>query len=192
MWQLKVLGPHRTLYTLILRYDRDGKLDTTFGANGVVRFDSGLDDFASSVAIQANGKIVVAGSTGDLSGYDYETDYQILLLRYNSDGSPDGTFGENGVVIYDTGLSDIGVSLSLQPDGQLLVAGTLFDGVDYDSVVFRFEGDEVKQSSSDPISTGDGAEEEKQSPSDPILTNDGVEGTKGLQSDSIPNDGGDG
>ncbi|MEK6282571.1 MAG: delta-60 repeat domain-containing protein [Acidobacteriota bacterium] len=95
-------------------------LDPTFGVGGMVvtSFPGGLDT-ASDIAVQTDGKIVVAGS----SGSDY------ALTRYNIDGSLDATFGNGGRVSTDfpTGMGGFGTSMVIQPDGKIVVAGSATD-----------------------------------------------------------------
>lgn len=81
----------------IVRYDPDGKLDTTFGAGGSVTTDfTGYSDIASAVAIQADGKIVAAGQ----SQWPGST-IRFGLARYNSDGSLDVGFDGDGLLTTD-------------------------------------------------------------------------------------------
>src|SRR5262249_23257043 len=70
----------------VRRYNADGTLDTTFGAGGVVTTDfAGFADTGKAVAIQTDGKIVVAGQTNSATSVD------LALARYNGDGTLDGT-----------------------------------------------------------------------------------------------------
>ncbi len=81
----------------VARYNTDGSLDTSFGFDGLVTTDLGSDDDeAQAVAIQPDGKIVVAGYNG-LNGYDF------ALTRYNSDGSLDTSFDGDGKATTDFG-----------------------------------------------------------------------------------------
>jgi uncharacterized delta-60 repeat protein len=73
---------------------------------------SSYEDGGRSVAIQTDGKILVAGSSGN----------DFALVRYNTDGSLDSSFG--GVITDFGGGSDYGYSVTLQKDGKILVAGT--------------------------------------------------------------------
>jgi uncharacterized delta-60 repeat protein len=83
-----------------ITYAAPGDLDTTFNPpEGAATYDSGSDDWIAAVGVQSDGKIVLAGSSDD------GTDYDILLLRYNTNGSLDSAFGANGVVTYDSGNS---------------------------------------------------------------------------------------
>ena len=170
---------------VLLRYKVDGSVDSTFGENGKVYTDFGsVNEFAGSIAIQQNGKIIVAGNTNDffaLARYndngtidslfgdngkvttsipDYgfyncrslaiqqdgkfllagSLGYYGALVRYNSDGSPDDSFGEEGKAIMDFGnMGDeyVFVSMALQPDKKIIVAGFSYVS-GYDFTVLRF------------------------------------------------------
>jgi uncharacterized delta-60 repeat protein len=96
-------------------------LDTSFDSDGKISTDVNLgNDDAFSIAIQQDGKIVVAGATlNSSSGYDF------CIIRYNSDGSLDPLFGNNGKVTTVLGnLDDYARSVAIQPDGKIVVAGT--------------------------------------------------------------------
>ena len=85
-----------------------GDLDPTFGAGGkVTSFVGGSNSTANAVAVQSDGKILVAGVP--------------LLTRYNSDGLLDTTFGTNGIVM-NSGINQ-GKDVVIQPDGKILVTG---------------------------------------------------------------------
>lgn len=103
----------------LARYNTDGTLDNTFGVDGKVITDLGtVADELASVAIQADGKIIVAGWSG-------VTDYDFALARYNTDGTLDNSFGTSGIVTTDFGMSsEMGYSVAIQPDGRIIVAGT--------------------------------------------------------------------
>ncbi|HEY2714303.1 MAG TPA: delta-60 repeat domain-containing protein [Chthoniobacterales bacterium] len=108
---------------LVARYNADGTIDRTFGQGGRVTTDFGMTESASAVAIQPDGKIVVAGGT--YPGFPFLGFY--ALSRYNSNGSLDTTFGNNGLVI--TTFNSEGAfasALALQPDGKILAAGTKY------------------------------------------------------------------
>ena len=82
---------------------QDGSLDTSFGVGGIVTTTVGVFDInslagsAKSVAIQNDGKIVVAGQSYNGLNYDFG------VVRYNYNGSLDTTFGNNGKVITNFG-----------------------------------------------------------------------------------------
>jgi uncharacterized delta-60 repeat protein len=98
----------------LARYLPNGTLDASFGSNGKVLTDFGSEAFA--IALQPDGKIVVAG----YSGGDF------ALARYGPNGTLDPTFGGDGKVLTDfgSGSFDLAYALALQPrDGRLVVAG---------------------------------------------------------------------
>jgi uncharacterized delta-60 repeat protein len=99
-----------------------GDLDPTFGAGGVA-ITFGPQDFANALALQPDGKLVVAGSSSGtrLLG-------AIFLARYQSDGQPDLTFGDGGKVATTIGDSQAAFALIRQPDGKLVVAGYAHTG----------------------------------------------------------------
>ena len=105
----------------VARYSSDGSLDTRFSGDGraFVNFTSG-EDSASGVAIQADGKIVAAGTSG-VGG----ANTRFALARYSSDGTLDATFGGDGKVMTDfTAKADYANGVAVQPDAKIVVAGT--------------------------------------------------------------------
>ena len=107
---------------------------TFIPCNGKVTTDFGSNDDGNSVAVQADSKILFAGSSGD----------DFALARYNSDGSLDTTFGSNGKLATDFGGVDYGYSVTVQPDGKILLAGQHFhnDSVyNIDLAVSRYNSD---------------------------------------------------
>src|SRR5205814_1631860 len=83
-------GIYPNLHSALIRYTRNGRLDSTFGAGGkvVVAFDSNTD-YIRALALQGDGKIVTAGSASGTA---------FLVARFNADGSLDPSFGHNGSV----------------------------------------------------------------------------------------------
>ncbi len=109
----------------VARFNPDGTLDNTFGENGTVRpYVAGgdTDDYGNSVALQPDGKIVVAGYSKDAS-----SNSAFAVVRLNTDGSLDHTFGANGsvraFVAGGNGSDDEGYSVAIQKDGKIVVAG---------------------------------------------------------------------
>jgi len=117
----------------VARYNVDGSLDATFGDGGKVTtaFVIGINDNGNAVVIQKDGKIVVVGQTGPS-----ESGIDIALVRYNTDGSLDASFGVGGKVITDFGSSGRGVAL--QKDGKIVVAG--ISGGDFILVRYNTDG----------------------------------------------------
>lgn len=80
----------------VARYNSNGSLDTSFDSDGMLTTDlTGGNDEAQAVAIQSDGKIVVAGRSYTGSSYDF------AVVRYNSDGTLDTTFSDDGIVTTD-------------------------------------------------------------------------------------------
>lgn len=99
----------------VARYDTSGSLDATFGTGGKVTIYGTADEEATAVGIQSDGKIIVAGTANSDFG----------IGRLNTDGSLDSTFGTNGKVTTDIdgGSQDKLYALTLQSDGEIVVAG---------------------------------------------------------------------
>ena len=104
----------------LARYNSDGSLDTTFDGDGKLTTDFGtlFGDFANSVAVQTDGKIVVAGIASGGGQSDF------ALARYNSDGSLDTSFDGDGKLTTDFGSSNARANdVALQEDGKIVVTG---------------------------------------------------------------------
>ncbi len=117
-----------------------GGLDLTFGTNGVVTTGFPTAATAVGTVVQTDGKIVVAGTLG--SGVaDGSPTQSVILARYNANGTPDTTFGTNGVVKTNFGLNQnfSAAAVGLQSNGQIIVTGTDFiSSGDSDTFVARF------------------------------------------------------
>lgn len=105
---------------VIYRYTDNGNLDSTFGINGRVNTDFfNLHDDAFAVLIQPDGKIVAAGVSGNLQ---LTSDFG--LARYNTDGSLDTTFSNDGKLNFNYGGGvTFGYAAALQSDGKIVISG---------------------------------------------------------------------
>ncbi len=107
----------------VARYSINGSLDTSFSGDGMVYTDlnSSSTDCAYAIAIQGDGKILVAGYTIPNGGSIAD----IAVVRYKSDGSLDTEFSPNGIVItdIDNNKNDYARSIAIQPDGKILIGG---------------------------------------------------------------------
>ena len=109
----------------LARYDINGTLDTGFGAGGVVEVDfyGGVNDVLRAVAIQPDGRIVVAGQTRD--GVNSPVQEDFVVARYNPDGTLDTSFGTQGKVITDfESHGDGAYDVLIQNDGAIVVTGS--------------------------------------------------------------------
>jgi len=123
---------------MMLQYTADGKLDSSFGINGTVLTAFNNVDIAYAVTVQPDGKIVTAGFS---DGY-YGSVFSLNIARYNADGQPDNSFGNNGKVITtynDYPSSENGGSVIIQPDGKIIQSGNSDSGI----TVIRYNGDNV-------------------------------------------------
>jgi uncharacterized delta-60 repeat protein len=122
------VGPDTDLNFALARYNPDGSLDPTFDGDGkvVTGFEEPgrrpVFDVAKGVAIEADGKIVVAGESGDPGG---DPRFNFALARYNPDGSLDPAFDGDGRVLTDFGgLDDRAHGVAIQADGKIVAAGS--------------------------------------------------------------------
>jgi uncharacterized delta-60 repeat protein len=121
----------------LARYLPDGELDSGFGIGGLVTtdVDNGSFNDARAVAVQADGKIVAAGSSSDFTG----SGDRFTLARYQPDGTLDRRFGRRGRVTDTFDNSAFATSLVVQADGKLVAAGGANRGTDtgWDFAVLR-------------------------------------------------------
>lgn len=128
----------------VVRYNADGTLDTSFDTDGRVTTPiGGADDFASAVAVQSDGKIVVAGRS-DAGGGNFD----FAVLRYNTDGSLDTTFNGTGIATLNIGTLEFGDAVTIQPDGKIVVAGRT-QGPNFDIALIRYNTDGTLDTSFD-------------------------------------------
>lgn len=120
----------------IVRLNSGGSMDNSFGTNGIVHTDIQFqsDDYAMGMCIQPDGKIVVGGrSAAYLVAYDF------AMVRYESNGDIDSSFGVNGIVTTDiAGFNDYGSDMKLQADGKIVLAGYSYDGVGTSMAIARY------------------------------------------------------
>lgn len=137
----------------LARYNADGSLDTTFSGDGLLRTAIGAgEDFASSVKLLPDGKILVAGQSSNGSNND------ILVVRYNADGSLDTSFSGDGMLVTPIGAgNDAGTSLIVLPDGRFVVAGYTRNGTTDDFALIRYNADGTLDTTFDSVNTLNGA-----------------------------------
>lgn len=121
------------------RHNEDGSLDADFGNDGEVTFDiDGDQDRLRAMAMQDDGKILGAGFTATADGHDF------LLVRLETDGFVDTTFGTDGIVVHDFhGFDDQIFDIAVQGDGRIVVVGrtTAADGSTIRFTAARFLSD---------------------------------------------------
>lgn len=107
----------------LVRYNGNGSLDTGFGGNGIVVTSITADEYARAIALQPDGKILVAGqAVHPISGQR-----GFAVARYDTAGNLDTTFSGDGIIVTEPeipGAIDEAFALAVQPDGRILVAGS--------------------------------------------------------------------
>jgi uncharacterized delta-60 repeat protein len=105
------------------RYTPAGELDRTFGNGGWVATEIGTFESASAVALQRDGKVVLAGEA------DCGTVLCFGLVRYRSNGDLDPSFGEGGIVrtVFPGRCGCYFLAVDVQPDGRIVAAGRVFN-----------------------------------------------------------------
>ena len=131
----------------LARYTFKGDPDPTFGTLGKVTTDFGGDDRAEGVALQSDGKVVVVGrSDGDFA-----------LARYTTAGDLDTTFDGDGLVTSDfSGGQDVALDVAIQPNTEIVVAGTTAQGGSSDFALARYLPDGSLDASPGPTGFGVG------------------------------------
>jgi uncharacterized delta-60 repeat protein len=127
----------------LARFTQRGRLDSSFGRGGKVETDFGSRSSASAyaVAIQPDGKIIVAG--GALKNTSSNRDkFGFALARYNADGTLDRSFGNRGRVETKVGDWDTEAhGLVIQPDGKIVLTGNALVGRDAGFALARYTAD---------------------------------------------------
>lgn len=125
----------------VLRLNADGTLDTSFNGTGHVltQIGNSLLNQANDLAIQNDGRIVAAGSSGSVINQSF------ALVRYNTDGSLDTSLGGTGQVTTTFSLLGLGVNqanaITLQNDGKIVTAGVAVNGTDNNFALVRYNTD---------------------------------------------------
>ena len=114
----------------IAKYQSNGMLDSTFASNGkLIATPSPFTDVIYAIALQADGKIVVAGYSNTL----------MALMRFMNNGTVDSTFGINGVAKTEVEFNfNKGYALTIQPDGKTIAAGHANNGHDNECILTRY------------------------------------------------------
>jgi uncharacterized delta-60 repeat protein len=103
----------------LARYTPDGLPDHSFGLGGIVVTEYGsLDDELTSLAVDSEGRLVVAGYTTGTSGR------AVIIARYLPGGNLDAAFGDQGVSLIGVGADALARSLAVDDQGRIVVAGS--------------------------------------------------------------------
>jgi uncharacterized delta-60 repeat protein len=121
---------------VVLRLDKKGKIDNSFGASGVAT--GNIDGHLTNLLLQEDDKIIVSGMSGD------NTNSYFTVARYTATGRLDAGFGSAGVAAVDFGsTADAANGIAIRKDGKIVAVGS--NGVvgSSDFVMARFEGGEL-------------------------------------------------
>jgi uncharacterized delta-60 repeat protein len=106
---------------VLVRILPNGNIDNTFGTNGIVDSTFGVGESLPHIALQPDGKILVLG-------WYYPG---FIVIRYNSDGSLDESFGDKGKVMTVFGAGTVPTAIGIASDGKLVTGGNYGGGVGY-------------------------------------------------------------
>jgi uncharacterized delta-60 repeat protein len=118
------------------RYNSNGSLDGAFGTGGrVTTVIQSAGNGAAGVLVQPDGRIVAAGIAATIFGGSF------ALVRYNTNGTLDGTFGTGGIVTTVVGSGFAGaLTVVRQPDGKLVAGGGLDGSLSFILVRYNASG----------------------------------------------------
>ena len=117
---------------IAVRVTSAGTIDNTFGTSGVAVISGGIiQDQGQAVAIDANGKIIIGGESTDANGTSFS------VVRLNTNGTADNTFGTSGVAIVNSATVDNGYGMSIDGNGKIVIAGIGDGGSNTDFFVAR-------------------------------------------------------
>ena len=120
---------------MLARFYADGRLDSSFAQNGFAIIDISSDDRAFSIDLQNDDKIIIAGFV-NINNWDF------AVLRFNSNGLLDNTFGNNGIVINDfDGDIDVAFSIKTQSDSKIIACGWTFSNASWNFAMIRYNSD---------------------------------------------------
>ena len=127
-------GPGLTRDIWVVRLTQGGQPDSSFGGGGFKQVDFGAQEFDRGVAVQPDGRILVAGTTVSGGNADF------AIARFDSTGALDTTFSDDGKQTFDFGSpADTAAGVVVQPDGRIVVVG--HGGPGGDNVFVRMNSD---------------------------------------------------
>ncbi len=117
----------------LTRHNADGTVDRAFGTAGRVVTDFGGRNFGSALAIQSDGKIIVAGSD------DFPPYYDFALARYEPDGSREVNSSRDGTVLTEFGGNSWINAVAVQSDGKVVAVGYARPSSSADFALVRYD-----------------------------------------------------
>ncbi|HKU86268.1 MAG TPA: hypothetical protein VJV77_08005 [Casimicrobiaceae bacterium] len=152
-------APDKSQFALV-RFNSNGSLDASFGVAGKVTTTVDVLSKIDAIALQADGKIVVAG-TGSIPADPKDSNAvdisHLIVARYMSNGLLDASFGSGGIAVTPFGLPALAGSLLIQADGHIVAVGATdlvarpFGGDQLDTAVVRYRVDGSVDAIFDPF-----------------------------------------
>lgn len=131
----------------LARFNSDGTIDYSFGVDGYSILNLGyFYEIITDIALQTDGKIIVGGDTHNDANYDF------AIVRFNTNGIIDSTFGVDGIQSVDFGSEDGIRGIVIQEDDKIIAVGSALNGPMLDFAVARFTANGFPDNSFD----GDG------------------------------------
>jgi uncharacterized delta-60 repeat protein len=134
----------------VAQYLPDGSPDQAFGGAGLVLTHMTVGDYPVGAAIQPDGRLVVGAAVATA----FTSTSDIGLVRYNTDGTLDLSFGLGGKVLANLGRLEFPEDLALQPDGRLVVGGTSTSNVSRTDAAFQVARFIMSSDSASPAVVG--------------------------------------
>lgn len=144
-----------TLQIILSKFYSNGAFDTSFGTNGIIitqTNNTNLIDYCFDMRLQSDGKIICVGQSGRGFNFNGGTSQpsDMLLLRYNTDGSLDSTFSPSGYITtsFDGNIYNNGRAVAIQNDGKIVIGGdTLNETTGQSFALARYTFDNLATSS---------------------------------------------
>ena len=146
------IQPSSSTFFCAARYTGGGLLDATFDTDGKVLLAINGGEHGKAVAIQPDGKILIAGICITPSPSDI-----LCVVRLNSDGSLDKSFKGGVASVQAGGAGEVANAVLIQPDGKIVLAGACSNGSNLDFCALRFDGGPFGYQNCKPDIDGDGA-----------------------------------
>lgn len=121
---------------VVVRYNTNGTIDTSYGQAGVVliAIENASNQYGQALVLQSDDKALVAGNC-IIDGVS-----NAVLIRLNTDGTPDASFGDNGVVIFTLDDSTSASSIAIESDNKIIICGAYISSVS-EILIARFNSD---------------------------------------------------
>jgi hypothetical protein len=138
---IAVFGPDHLIFltslqgindgTFIHKIDLDGNKDLTFGDDGTIELDFGFFEYMDQLSLDPEQGIYISGRA--------KATQDLTIGKFNSDGSPDKGFGDDGFTSFDLAGELQIFEAILSPDGSLVIAGHAYDKFDSDYLIAKIE-----------------------------------------------------